>query len=303
MLCPYCLRDASGPVCQHCKEPLPPLYIQRHGRFAKRPAILSAVGFSGHGKTVYLAAMLHALEKQLTRVWPKFYRQGLDTEAVRNVQENLVLLRNGELPESTRRNFPRPSGHILSSMPKYGTRDLLIYDPPGEAFDTDMGIERFAHFVQRAKAVMFLVSLVDLQEPKEVDLHRLLETYVLGMARMKANTRRQHLVITYTKADLLSSEFEDHPTVVDHLRNPDSRDLTNPRHYIKMLSSISNELAIYTEQELGARSFIHLAQRQFADTVYCAVSALGAPPEGGHLATAIEPRCVVDPLLWVLEKS
>ncbi len=51
MLCPYCLENTSPPVCGSCKETLPRLYVGRNGN----PAILSAAGFSGHGKTVHLA--------------------------------------------------------------------------------------------------------------------------------------------------------------------------------------------------------------------------------------------------------
>ncbi len=303
MLCPYCLENTAGPTCHHCKESLPPLYARRHGALARPPAILSAVGFSGHGKTVYLAALLHMLEKRLTQIWSKFYRQALDLDSVRTVQQNLALLQKGELPESTRRNFPKPSIHQLTEIPQFGTRDLLIYDPPGEAFNSDEGIERYAHFVQRARVVVFLVSVVDLEAPKSDDLYRLLNTYVLGMARMRAKTRSQHLIVTFTKADRLIAEFQKYPKVLDHLRNPDHRPMENPRKYSETLRFVSAELAAYTEQELGARSFVHLTRDQFKSVAYCAVSALGSPPEDGRLSTAIEPRRVADPLIWVLEKS
>jgi len=303
MLCPYCLQDTSGTACQHCKETLPPLYVQRRGVFSKGPAILSAVGFSGHGKTVYLASLLYMLEKRLTQVWPKFYRQALDIDGVRTVQDNLKLLQEGNLPESTRRNFPRPNAHLLADIPHYGTRDMLIYDPPGEAFNSDEGIERYAFFVQRARVILFLVSLVDLEEPKAEDLFRLLNTYVLGMARMKAKTRNQHLVVAYTKADRLIATFGKHPAVLDHLRNADHSAMVNPKKYLDTLKMISADLAVFTEQELEARAFMNLTHDQFKSVVFCAVSALGSPPEGEHLATAIEPRRVADPLIWVLDKS
>jgi hypothetical protein len=306
MLCPYCLQNASDreSTCKNCKEPLPAMYVQRHGGpFTRSPAILSAVGFSGHGKTVYLAAMLHEMEKTLTRVWPKFFRQALDIDSVKTVQANLALLRQGDLPESTRRNFPRPSIHALIDMPYFGSRDLLIYDPPGEAFNTDEGMERFAHFVQRAKVVLFLVSLIDLDEPKADDLFRLLNTYVLGMAKMKAKPRDQHLVVAYTKADRLKTILNTHPAVLDHIASADHSALADPKKYLAQLRAVSLELEAFTECDLDARNFIHLTRKEFKSVNYCAVTALGQAPEAGHLATAIEPRRVLDPLLWVLEKS
>jgi hypothetical protein len=296
MLCPYCLKNTSESTCKGCGESLPPLYMKN----ARNLAIFSAVGFSGHGKTVYLAALLHAMEKQLTRTWPKFYRQGLDVEAVKRVQENLQLLRRGDLPESTRRNFPRPSIHLLAEMPQLGTRTLLIYDPPGEAFDTDEGIERFAHFVQHSPAVVFLVSLCDLQDPPEEDLYRLLNTYVLGMARMGVKTNKQRLVVTYTKADLLTERLQGYPAALGHLGNANLAEMANPRQYLNTLKAVSDQLAAFTENDFEARNFMRLARKEFKSLAFCAVSALGTPPEDGRLSTVIEPRRVADPLMWVL---
>lgn len=299
MLCPYCLKNTSTATCSSCNENLPPLYMKN----ARNLSIFSAVGFSGHGKTVYLASLLHAMEKQLTRTWPKFYRQGLDVEAVKRVQENLQLLRHGDLPESTRRNFPRPSIHLLAEMPQLGSRTLLIYDPPGEAFDTDEGIERYARFVQRSPSAVFLVSLNDLQDPPEEDLYRLLNTYVLGMARMGAKTKSQNLVVAYTKADLLTGKLRSYPATLDHLGNPDLTEMTNPRKYMNTLKTISDQLAAFTENDFDARNFMRLARKEFKSLAFCSVSALGTPPEDGRLSTVIEPRRVSDPLMWVLAHS
>jgi len=282
---------------------MPPLYLNHHGRPRGKPAIFSAVGFSGHGKTVYRAALLYALEQELTQAWPNFYRQALDMDTVLSVQKNLAELREGILPESTRRNFPRPSIHLLANIPKFGSKYLLAYDPPGEAFDSDEGITRYAHFVQQAKVVVFLVSLVDLTPPRETSLHRLIETYVLGMSTMKAKTKKQHLVITYTKADLLIPNLQEYPEVIQHLSDTDPARLQNPKQYLKHLQRISRQLQQFTLNNLSARSFVNLTKSQFRSVNYCAVSALGSPPEDGRLTMVMTPRCVVDPLMWVLDKS
>ena len=212
------------------------------------------------------------------------------------------MLRKGILPESTRRNFPRPSAHRLNKMPQYGHRDLLIYDPPGEAFEKDIDIERFAHFIKRAKVVLFLVSVNDLDEPKGSHIYRLLEMYNLGMARVKAKTKHQHLIVAYTKADLLVKSWENYPSVYAHLCNNGYTQLDNPRRYRHNLEHISDELFAYTREILEAQEFINATQTHFKSVAYCAVSALGQPPdEAGHLTAAMQPRCVLDPLFWVLE--
>lgn len=311
MLCPYCLDDiqSSAPQCPACEHEVPELYKRnypRGGPFSRpRPVVLSAVGFSGHGKTVYLAALLHTLENELTRVWPGFYRQGLDRDTIREIKRNLQDLERGELPESTRRNFPQPSLHRLAKLPRrYGDRVLVAYDPPGEAFEEDLSLEQYAHFVKRAQSVVFLLSLPDLEEPLAHEMHRFLEVYTLAMARMRAPTRKQHLVVTFTKADtLLETRFKQFPDLVQHLSNPSYAELGDLDAYQRRLENVSRELEDFTRNVLEARNFDNLAREAFKSVVYCAVSALGSAPEGARLKDKMTPLRVADPLLWVLARG
>jgi len=265
--------------------------------------MMSAVGFSGHGKTVYLASLFHLLQTGLCRAWPKFRRQALNQNSVNVLYHNLKLLKTGTLPESTRRIFPEPSIHLLSGMPRLGERIVLIFDPPGEAFNEDVGVEKYAGFVQRAKSVMFLISLSDMDEPVGHEMHRLLETYTLGMSRMKTRKRRQHLIVVYTKADLLTGRVEDWSDLLTYLRQSELDTVTDVRKYSRLMHDISAALADFTASSLGALGFLHLAHDYFKSVAFCAVSALGSAPEGGKLLVNVEPRRVIDPLFWVIEKS
>jgi hypothetical protein len=304
MLCPFCLKDipSKEKACKHCEEPLPPMYVQHYSRW-RPPVMMSAVGFSGHGKTVYLASLFHLLQTGLCKVWPKFRRQALNQETVNVLYHNLRLLNTGTLPESTRRSFPKPSIHLLSGMPRLGERIMLIYDPPGEAFNEDVGVEKYAGFVQRARCVMFLISLSDMDDPVANEMHRLLETYTLGMSRMKSRKRQQHLIVVYTKADLLMGRFEDGAGLLDYLRKSELNTVTDVRKYRRLMRDMSEALADFTASNLGALGFLHLAHDYFKSVAFCAVSALGSAPEGSKLLVSVEPRRVVDPLFWVFEKS
>ncbi|MCU0484860.1 MAG: hypothetical protein MUC85_01995 [Anaerolineales bacterium] len=283
---------------------MPPLYIQKQKAIGgTKQAILSAVGFSGHGKTVYLATLLHEMENRLTHMWPKFYRQALNLDTVKTVQENLEILEKGNLPESTRRNFPKPSIHLLKPIPQYGDRVLMAYDPPGEAFDNDELISSFAHFIQCSPTVLFLISFKDLPEPRYENAYRLLNTYILGMARLGGKTKNQHIIIAFTKADQLLAELEGYPLIYEHLSTSSQHQLSTPKNYLKTLKAVSEELTRFTLQELHAQALINLAEDSFKSVNFCVVSALGSAPENGHLSTIIQPKCVVDPLIWVLEKS
>lgn len=265
---------------------------------------MSAVGFSGHGKTVYFASLLHVMGIELTKVWDHFFRQAIDNEAVNMVRQNLQMLEQHQLPEATRQNFPRPSVHRLANIPGYGDKLLVMYDTSGEAFEEDLRLERYASFVMHTRAVMFLISLVDLAEPIAAEIYRLLNIYTQGMERLKAKTHNQHLIVVFTKADLLvEKRFQDYPDVVSHLNNPSYLDLGNIKQYRQQLHKVSAALADFMRNTLEARDFVYLAEESFKSVSYCAVSSLGNAPDGNRLRENMRPIRVADPLLWVLEKG
>lgn len=304
MLCPYCITNIAGDTakCAKCGREVPPLYRQYYptGPFSKPPIIMSAVGFSAHGKTLYFASLFHVIDSQLTEVWPGFYRAAIDHEAIRTVHHNLQLLRQGQVPPSTPKNFPEPNIHRLVNVPGKGDRLLNIYDASGESFNEDLQMERFAAYLTKARAVMFLISLNDLEEPPDEDIHRLLNIYVQGMARLKARTRDQHLIVVYTKADTLHNRFHDYPEVAAHLNTSSYRQLSNPEQYMRNLQQVSDALRHYTYNVLGARSFCNMADSSFRSVQFCAVSSLGSATEGGHLKARMTPIRVADPLMWML---
>lgn len=302
MFCPFCLHNTNTEKCSNCGEVLPPLYLQTH-KSVKKKAIFSAVGFSGHGKTVYLATLFSEMNNRLPNIWPGFFRQGLNLDSVNTVNENVKMLEKGNLPDSTRLNFPKPSIHTLKPIPHYKSANLIIYDPPGEAFDSDTGIESYAHFVKNVSCVVFLVSIADLEEPKNLEINRLLEIYYLGLGKLTAKPKKQHLIVALTKADLLIDLFENYPAVIDHLSQPDLSALKNPREYSRKLQVVSTEIEKFFIEELKATSFISMAKNRFCSVNYCVVSALGNAPEDGHLSGKIQPAAVIDPLVWVLEKN
>ena len=151
--------------------------------------------------------------------------------------------------------------------------------------------------------MLFLISLDDLDEPRADSIHSLLEIYVQGMARLKARTKNQHLIVVYTKADTLHARFRDYPQVVQHLSSAGYTELGDLKRYTRKLQAISADLQDYTTNVLGARGFIHMAHNSFKSVAFCAVSSLGSAPEGGRLKDKMTPIRVVDPLMWMLARE
>jgi len=268
--------------------------------------VLSTVGFSGHGKTVYLASLIHTLDR-LCEFWPGFSRYALNLASVIEVRKSIEMLGQGELPGPSLPTFPEPSIHMLEEIPGFGSRLMLTYDASGESFRRGQ-IKDHAGFIKRSQTVFFLIDLDYLSKKSRPadEMHELLNIYVVGMADLGGNTKEQHLIIVYAKGDLLYDKFRNHPQVLkylkqDELPSPDMMD-----RYLRNMTIISQQLVDFTRQ-IGATKFITLAKKKFASVEYCVVSALGQPPikvDGEwRLGFEISPRRVIDPLLWVIQKS
>lgn len=321
MICPFCVEEVPTGSTQHsgCKsennKPFPLFYNDFHGdQGSKDPVIFSVVGFSGHGKTVYLAALFNFLDHQLTDIWTGFAASVLDQDSLNKLNENRRRLRDGKLPERTAVNFPRPGIFRPSNMPHLADTTVLICDPPGEAFTDEERITELAGFVKRSNCILFLIDITALGDSAADEMAMLLETYVLGIRKMGIKEKFQHLVVVYTKADRMPSsipEFRDYlthnPELKAYLNEQRPQTLANPNDHLKRLSDVSNWLYRFTREELGAHKFTNLAQTRFESVTYTAITSLGAAPEGDEsdqrLKTKMSPRCVVDPLLIVLDKS
>lgn len=314
MLCPFCLADvkfkreklpnslAMAYLCPECNEQVPALYAQDYRQYP--PVVTSAIGFRQHGKTVYFASLFYTLKKlTLARDWADFFTMGLNEDSLDTVYGNARLLQGGDLPDSTPKNFPRPTMIRAEGIPMQPDATLLFFDTGGECFEKPTQLVQFAGFVRRAKAAMLLISVADMDDPR-AGMQKLLNTYVVGMRELGANTSDQHLVVVFTKADKLVGRFVEPWEELRRYLIAGSVDaLAQPNGYMDQMRHISDRLFDFTEQELHAHEFINAAQANFKSMSFSIISALGTEPQGAHLSVEIVPRRILDPLLWVMEKS
>jgi len=299
------------------------------------PVVLSAVGFSGHGKTVFLASLFNMLER-MASILPRFSTLALDEESLDIVNQNREMLSQGELPESTPKNFPRPTIVRAGIVPKYGRRHLLFYDASGEAFERPTEMVQYASFVKHSETVMFLVSLKDLEEPK-TEMHNLLQVYIQGIRKLGGYPQKQHLLVVYTKADELRERFApensleeedripsqgenetagilprrlkkrpmkwDWGDIWEYLVSDNLEETANLRKYLSQMKYISKRLREFTARELDVHNFLNLSEASFKSLEFSIISSLGAKPVGSQLQVSAIPRRVIDPLLWMIQKS
>jgi hypothetical protein len=314
MLCPFCLADvkfkpkklsgspASIYLCSDCKEQAPALYVQDYPKY--RPVVVSATGFRQHGKTVYFAALFYTLKKlTLARDWPDFFTMGLNEDSLDTVYGNARLLEGGALPDSTPKNFPRPTMIRAEGVPMHPNCTLLFFDTGGECFEKPTQLVQFAGFVRRAETALLLISIPDLEDPR-AGMQQLLNTYVVGLRELGGRPENQHLIVVYTKADQLAPRFaHTWSDLTTYLIEGSVDDLSQTEGYMERMEHISDRLLMFTEQELQAHEFVNAALANFKSINFSIISALGTEPQDGRLAVAIVPRRILDPLLWVMEKS
>jgi hypothetical protein len=335
MICPYCVREVSFQLsragdaalsdepaatqkpqesagstlqayrCSGCNRELPMMFVRDYHRY---PLVVgNAVGFSGHGKTVFFASMLHALrDPRLAEAWPRFFSLALDDASLNTVIGNMNRLHSGVLPEATPQTFENPTLLRLNNLPHLGGAVLCMYDNGGEVFRSGGGIQQYAHYLIHAHTVLFVISIPRLREQSDdlpTMMFSLLNAFILGIQQLGGDTQRQHLVIAYTMADVMLPDLAEWEVLREHVKAESFEDLADVRGYLRKIYAVSSQLHRYTQVHLRAAAFLNAALANFASVSFTIVSSLGAAPQDRRLTTQIAPRRVLDPILLLIANS
>jgi parallel beta-helix repeat protein len=307
MLCPYCLKDSprfdksdedgiAGYRCPDdvCRRFLPNEFVREYSSYP--PAVFSAVGLSGHGKTCFLYSFLHELGRAVAD-WPEFSYTPLDERSMADVLEKLRGFADGDLPEPTNVAFPEPVILKLDGVPRIGNLQLFLYDNGGEVFTDLLRLREFAPYLTRTPVVVWLLSLDDLTHPHE--LLQLLGVYREAMLTLKFDSRNQSLLVVLTKADGIR-EFREGEGAPESIHSILSRDGNDPEGYSwGGLERLSNEIEHWLEHNAEQANFVRRARKSFAEVRYTVASALGSTPTERRLTTRISPRGVLATLYWL----
>jgi hypothetical protein len=311
MLCPFCLKEDTikkieekGRIYYVCSEHAFPTIPIAYAENEKLPRdVISAIGFSGHGKTAYFASFFLSLD-DLARVWPDFFTFPVNEQALDTITNNVKLLKNGKLPGTTTMNFPEPTIIQFSKMPKFKDHFLIFYDTNGENYERASKLIKNANFVTKSQTAIFFMSLHDLDyNPQEMG--RLLAVYIMGLKELGGDPKQQHLLVVLTKGDLLASKLESHQKIWEYLVNGDVKNLqySDIKSQMKEMKKISELLKEFLIKDIGASMFINLGKANFRTVEICIISALGAAPKGDQLDISATPKRIFDPILWEMNNT
>lgn len=311
MLCPFCLKEGTirrevvdGRIIYICSEHPEPKIPAAYAENQKiQREVISAIGFRGHGKSAYFAALFSILD-QLAQYWSGFYYFATDEQSLATVQNNVKLLKGGKLPSATPKNFPLPTIVQFSNMPQFRDQFFIFYDTSGESYESASKLIGNASFIKNSNTAIFFMSLHDLEySPSE--MHRLLQVYIQGLKECGGDPSQQHILVVLTKGDLLRPKLESRPDIWKYLVNGDVKKLKkfDYEDQIREMKKMSRLLKDFLARDIRANQFLNLGNASFKNMDVCLISALGSAPAGDQLELTASPKRIFDPILWVMFNS
>ncbi|MCL2500364.1 MAG: hypothetical protein FWE90_08515 [Defluviitaleaceae bacterium] len=305
-------------LCPYCHNDLP-----QSAGFSPG-TIISFVGASQAGKSVYLTGLVHTLKTLTPRNFPIFCTP-INNEMGRKFKLTYEdpLIENGFLPDPTQKERQQEPFIFTFSFTDGNLPEISIafFDAAGEGMVDNGYMDIYASHIRNSSGVLFLVDPMQFRtvgkkiamqngmdfdpnqtdEPTEV-LSGLVEDYIYKQA---SGVSKIPTAVVLTKTDLLrplQAEGE-------YMR-PDSLFFSNFTHKgsfnLEAFAQIDDEVDEFLE--IVDPNFRNALKRRFAHLGFFAVSALGAQPlrESGDTerqrVASFAPVRVDEPFLWLLYK-
>jgi len=296
-------------ICPYCHNDIP-----QSAGFAPS-TIISVVGATQSGKSVFLTSLIHTLKTVTPRNFPIFCTP-INNEMGRKfkLEYEDPLINEGLLLEPTQKEKQQEPLIFTFSFAD-GSKpeiNLAFFDVAGEGIVDTSYMDIYAAHIRNSSGILFLVDplqfrsvgrkiqlknninydLAYADEPAEV-LSGLVEDYIY---KQGGGISDIPTAVVLTKVDLLEALKND-----GEYLQANSRVFTNYTH--KGFFNLSEFYNIDGETDeliaLIDPNFRNALKRRFYNLGFFAVSALGSRPDGNRVAS-FAPMRVDEPLLWIL---
>lgn len=302
-LCPYCHNDLPIPS-------------------GKVPSnIISIVGASQVGKSVYMTSLIHTLQN-VTAANFDAACMPMNAEISRKfrVQYEEPIFERGSMLEATQKETQQEPFifQFVFKDENLAPITLVFFDVAGEGMVDRQYLDLYAAHIKNSSGILFMVDPLQIRsirdkimlrvgedqgefparydEPREVVIS-LFENFIGHQEKSKTDIPT---AIVLTKSDMLN-----------HLKEEDGEYIqTNSnvfRNYVHKGSLNKTEFE-NMNGEIGRfigkvdRPFKDAVDVYFTDTAYFAVSALGSNPVQQQIAGVVQPIRVDEPFVWLLHK-
>ncbi len=326
MICIYCLKETDPKLerkgntevytCTECGETIPRVQVEEKNIPS---TTIGFVGFPGHGKTVYLTSLVYMLDILESKSMD-FHYEPLDKTSFEAVHKRVPQFKKGTLPGLTQFDFLKPTPLLLKRIPTFGNRFLTFYDVAGKIYDNIENITDRGIYVARSNVVIFIISITDSGDEWQEEIRRLLSLYTRAVYNdMRIDIkRRQHIVVVFSKADKLINTTDDkklsdslieflqegsYEWYIENPQNKKEEDIIANK--VKQLKKESKAVEEWL-REKKCGGFIKEARDYFKSVEYTMVSSTGAACKDMTLEAELtpeDPKRVLDPFFWILEKS
>jgi len=299
-------------ICPFCHNDIP-----QSAGFAPS-TIISVVGASQSGKSVYLTSLIHTLKTITPRNFPIFCTP-ISNEMGRKFKFEYEdpLIENGMLLDPTQKEKQQEPFIFTFSFSDETKPEINIafFDVAGEGMVDTAYMDIYASHIRNSSGILFLVDPLQFRavgkkialrnnlnyavglfsdEPADV-LSGLVEDYIY---KQGGGISEIPTAVVLTKTDLLEV-LRDDGEYIDEA----SRIFTNYTHRTFFNLSEFWDINAETEEFVAEidPNFRNALKRRFSDLGFFAVSALGTRPEGQRVAS-FAPIRVDEPFLWILHR-
>lgn len=316
---------ASKAQCMRCTDARKQIYCATVGKEIPSGCLsgtslpIALVGAKASGKSNYIAVLIQEIRRKMTASFRCTLDLACSQESTEYYDDYYFkpLYRDNHVVEGTDAGvippliFPLRFMDARNRITKVAT--LTFYDTAGENFDSDESMLVFNRYIPNSKGIILLLD--PLQVPsirKKLEGHVPLPemntdaaeilSRVINEIRDVKNIRgtiKIPIALVFTKLDVLE-QFDILPPT-SNLRN-ESEHLSQGgfvrSDFENTNLEMTNILANWLDEELQQM------MRQFSNYSIFALSALGGVPEGSKLhSSGINPKRVLDPLLWILAQN
>lgn len=308
-------KQTKRRLCPHCHNELPITA-------GKAPSnIISIVGASQVGKSVYMTSLIHTLQNSTAGHFDAACMP-LNAEISRRFREQYEapLFERGQLLDSTQKE-KRQEPFIFQFIFKDPTKApllLVFFDVAGEGMVDRDYLDLYASHVKNSAGILFLIDPLQIRtirdkirfnlgdepgefparydEPREV-LITLFENFIGYQQESKTDIPT---AVVLTKSDMLHSLKEEESEYIQ----PNSNVFRNVVHkqYLDLneFENISGEIRRFIEKV--DRPFKDALDVYFNNTAYFAVSALGSNPVEQQVSGVVTPIRVDEPFIWLMQQ-
>ncbi|MDF2722139.1 MAG: hypothetical protein K0Q59_1814 [Paenibacillus sp.] len=307
-------RETRKRLCPNCHNDLP----ITSGKVPSN--IISIVGASQVGKSVYMTSLIHTLQNVTASNFNAACIP-LNAEISRRFRQNYEepIFERGTMLGATQREKQEPFiFQFVFKDEQFAPLTLVFFDVAGEIMIEKEMLDLYAAHIKNSSGILFMVDPLQMKtirdrlligaggkpgefahrydEPREVAI-TMFESFIGHEDRARTDIPT---AVVLTKSDMLQYLKEEDGEYIRSNSNV-FRDVVH-REYLNLseFENINGEIRRFVEKV--DRPFKDTMDVYFTDTAYFAVSALGSNPVEQRITGVVNPWRVDEPFIWLLYK-